>query len=185
MIFQDGALISLSQLTTGTVPSGQVLYARANWADEVDLVVLRGSLDSTVIYGRVVWTVQTDESGEMEDCLGVEFGDGESGRTKAFPMRYNVSSGDYVAATLNRNNSGFSSMVKLQELADVGESAWLTKNTVLVGGRTYTVPANVLCYNADSGTWITLDAALKYAPTADLYASDDNIIRVIEVEYTA
>lgn len=185
MIFQDGSLISLSQLTTGTVPSGQILYARANWADEVDLVVLRGSLDSTVIYGRVFWTVQTDESGEIEDCLGVEFGDGESGRTKAFPMRYNVESGDYVAATLNRNNSGFSSMVKLAELSNVDKSAWIGKSTVLVGGRSYTVPANVLCYNLDSGTWMTLDAALAYAPTANLYASDDGIIRVIEVEHTA
>lgn len=179
MVFQDGNLISLSQLTSGTVPSGQIQYARTNWADEVDLIVLRGELDSTVIYGRVFWTIDDQD----RDCIGVEYGNGS--RTKAFPMRYNVESGDYVAATINRGGTGFSSMVELTELANVSESAWIGKNTVLVGGRSYTVPVNVLCFNEDSNTWISLDAALAYAPTANLYASSDGIIRVIEVEHTA
>lgn len=181
MVFMDGALTNLSQLTSGSVPSGEITYARANWAGEVDLIVLRGSRNSTVIYGWVYWSVDEQD----RDCLGVEFGNGEGGRTKAFPMRYNVQGGDYVAATLNRGGTGFSSMVKLEELKAVPESAWIDKSTVLVGGRSYTVPANVQCYNRDSRTWVSLDEALKYAETANLYASSDGIIRIVEVRHNA
>ena len=73
----------------------------------------------------------------------------------------------------------------LNELANVSKSAWIEKSSVLVGGRSYTVPANVLCYNRDSNSWITLDAALDYADTANLYASSDGIIRVVEVRHSA
>ncbi|MBS5657433.1 S-layer homology domain-containing protein [Oscillibacter valericigenes] len=181
MVFMDGSLINLSQLTSGSVPSGEITYARANWAGEVDLIVLRGSRDSTTIYGRVFWTVDDED----QDCIGVEYGNGDSGRTKAFHMRYNFQGGDYVAATINRGGTGFSSMVALNELANVSKSAWIEKSSVLVGGRSYTVPANVLCYNRDSNSWITLDAALDYADTANLYASSDGIIRAVEVRHSA
>ena len=56
---------------------------------------------------------------------------------------------------------------------------------MLVGGRSYTVPANVQCYNRDSRTWVSLDEALAYAPTANLYASDDGVIRIVEVRHQA
>lgn len=180
-VFMDGTLVNLSQLTSGSVPSGQILYARANWANEVDLIVLRGTRDSSVIYGWVFWTLDDED----RECLGVEFGNGESGRTKAFPMRYNVNNRDYVAATLNQGGTGFSSMVKLTELAAVPASAWMGKTSVVVGGRNYTVPANVQCYNRDSKTWVSLDEALSYAPTANLYASDDGVIRIVEVRHQA
>ena len=127
------------------------------------------------------WTVDDED----QDCIGVEYGNGDSGRTKAFHMRYNFQGGDYVAATINRGGTGFSSMVALNELANVSKSAWIEKSSVLVGGRSYTVPANVLCYNRDSNSWITLDAALDYADTANLYASSDGIIRVVEVRHSA
>ena len=31
------------------------------------------------------------------------------------------------------------------------------------------MPSDVLCYNADTGKWIDLDAALAYSDTANLY----------------
>lgn len=180
-VFMDGALVNLDQFTSGSIPSEQILYARANWAGEVDLIILRGTRDSSVIYGWVFWNVDDQD----RECLGVEFGNGESGRTKAFPMRYNVNGGDYVAATLNQGGTGFSSMVKLTELAAVPTSAWIGKTSVLVGGRSYTVPASVQCYNRDSRTWVSLDEALAYASTANLYASDDGVIRIVEVRHQA
>lgn len=180
-VFMDGSLVNLNQFTSGSIPSGQILYARANWAGEVDLIILRGTRDSSVIYGWVFWAVDNQD----RECLGVEFGNGDSGRTKAFPMHYSVNGGDYVAATLNQGGTGFSSMVKLTELAAVPANAWIGKTSVLVGGRSYTVPANVQCYNRDSRTWVSLDEALAYAPTANLYASDDGVIRIVEVRHQA
>lgn len=180
-VFMDGSLVNLNQFTSGSIPSGQILYARANWAGEVDLIILKGTRDSSVIYGWVFWAVDNQD----RECLGVEFGNGDSGRTKAFPMHYSVNGGDYVAATLNQGGTGFSSMVKLTELAAVPANAWIGKTSVLVGGRSYTVPANVQCYNRDSRTWVSLDEALAYAPTANLYASDDGVIRIVEVRHQA
>lgn len=181
MVFLDGSPVNLSQFTSGSIPDDQILYARTNWAGEVDLIILKGTRDSSVIYGWVFWAIDDQD----RECLGVEFGNGESGRTKAFPMHYNVNGGDYVAATLNQGGTGFSSMVKLKELAAVPASAWIGKTSVLVGGRSYTVPANVQCYNRDSRTWVSLDEALAYAPTANLYASDDGVIRIVEVRHQA
>lgn len=181
MVFLDGSPVNLSQFTSGSIPDDQILYARTNWAGEVDLIILKGTRDSSVLYGWVFWAVDDQD----RECLGVEFGNGESGRTKAFPMHYNVNGGDYVAATLNQGGTGFSSMVKLKELAAVPASAWIGKTSVLVGGRSYTVPANVQCYNRDSRTWVSLDEALAYAPTANLYASDDGVIRIVEVRHQA
>ena len=45
---------------------------------------------------------------------------------------------------------------------------------------TYTVPTDVACYNRDSQSWITLDAARAYASQATLYV-EDGTVRVIEV----
>ena len=50
------------------------------------------------------------------------------------------------------------------------------------GGRTYEVPQDVLCYNLDSREWITLEKALAYADTVNLYAKD-GVIRVVEVKH--
>ena len=192
MIFMDGELVSISQLTSGTIPSGEIKYARMNWADQVDLIVLRGNQDSTVIYGRVFWVVernpvQDEETGESSteyiEKIGVDSG---GKRTDAYKMSYPFQTGDYVAATINRGKTGFSSMVKLTELSNVPRSAWIGETTVLVGGRSYTVAPSVLCYNRDSQTWVTLEQALKYADTANLYTyRDDGIIRIIEVQHKA
>ena len=71
---------------------------------------------------------------------------------------------------------------KLSKLSNVSKNAWIGKEAVTFSGRTYEVPKDVLCYNLDSREWITLEKALAYADTANLYAKD-GVIRVVEVKH--
>lgn len=202
MVFDGGKLIALSQLNAGLIPSGQIQYARTNWAGQVDLVVLNRKTGE--IYGRVFWeTTSTDElvedangkkpgdDGYVEttetkytEKIGVRFGNGADDKVGPFKMRYNVQNGDYVAVTLNRGNTGFSSLIELTRLDDVSKSSWIGQSAVTFGGRTYEVPEDVLCYNVDSQEWTTLEKALAYAETADLFAKD-GVIRVVEVRHSS
>lgn len=189
MIFENGQQISLNQIKNDTVREEQIRYARTNWAGEVDLVVLdRGTGE---IYGRVFWEITrnpvynedgTEGEPEYDEKLGVEFGDGSGDRVGPFGMTYNVRTGDYVAAKINRGGTGFSMLVKLTQLSKVSKSAWIGESAVTFGGKTYEVSENVLCYNLDSKEWVTLDEAMAYADTANLYAKD-GVIRVIEVKH--
>ena len=189
MVFDNGQLISLSQLNTGLVREAQIKYARTNWAGQVDLIVLNRATDE--IFGRVFWETERipvyDDEGnqvdtEYDERLGVEYGNGKDDRVGPFAMRYDVKNGDYAAVKLNRSGSGFSSLIKLSKMADVSQNAWIGKEAVTFGGRTYEVPEDVLCYNLDSKEWTTLEKALAYADTANLYAKD-GVIRVVEVKH--
>lgn len=188
-IYRDGKLVTLNQLSASVVPGAQILYARTNWAGQVDLIVLRGALDDTTIYGRVFWESERtpiyDDDGEptgsyeYEESLGVET---PAGKVGPFKMKYNVQTGDYVAAKLNRKESGFSSLVKLTELKDVSNNAWIGDTAVTFASKTYIVaPDTVLCYNADTQDWVTLERARDYADTMNLYVSD-GVVRIIEVK---
>lgn len=194
MIFQNGVdgaePVSLSSLTDGIIPSGRIAYARVNSAGKVDLIVINSGIDSTVIYGRVYVEIASsevpikNEAGEDDtklvtwETLGVEYGNNK--RTKAFAMRYDVNGGDYVAVTLDRANSGFSSLKKLDETKNVPNSAWTSENLVTIGGRTYKVPSDVLCYNRDMKLWVTLAEAHAYSDHCNIYI-DGGYVRCIEV----
>lgn len=195
MIFQNGVdgaeAVSLSDLTDGVIPSGRIAYARVNSANKVDLIVLNSGVDGTVIYGRVYIEIAStevpikNEAGEDDtklvtwETIGVEYGNGK--RTKAFSMRYDVNGGDYVAVTLNRGGTGFSSLKKLSETKNVPNSAWTSESLVTIGGRTYTVPSNVLCYNRDMKMWVTLAEAHAYAEQCSIY-TEGGYVRCIEVK---
>ena len=65
-------------------------------------------------------------------------------------------------------------------MGTVSKSSWIGKTAVTYGGRTYTVPSGVLCYNRDNGRWITLDEAFDYSERATLYVFD-GMVRIVEV----
>ena len=189
MIFRDGESLSLSDLTSGEIPSGQIIYARANWAGKVDLIVLSGASNSTTIYGRVFWEVERnpvyDGDGERTgvnyvESVGVEYGNGSGDRVGPFRVNYSVKTGDYVVAVVNSRNTGFSTLTKLTELANVPNSAWSGQSAVTVSGRTYTVPSGVLCYNRQTQRWVSLSEAHAYASQSSLYV-ENGVVRVIEV----
>ena len=68
----------------------------------------------------------------------------------------------------------------LTKITKVSNSAWIGRTAVVADGVTYTVPTDVACYNRDSQSWTTLDAARAYASQATLYV-EDGTVRVIEV----
>ena len=71
---------------------------------------------------------------------------------------------------------------KLTKAAGVPNSAWVGESTVNTGGRSYTVSANVACYNASTKTWITLQQAHAFAARCDLFVDDSGIVRAAEVK---
>ena len=188
MLFDDGVLKNLSDLTDVTVPQSRISYARTNANGEIDLIAL--SSTSGELYGRVsVYTETTpevkDESGNVTvpaetttkisvDVNGTTYGPYTSG--------YGVRSGDFVAFKENSGKTGFSQMLTLDKLGEVSASAWIGKTAVNYGGRTYTVPSDVLCWNRDGGSWLDggVEAALAYGGTMSLYVRD-GVVRVIEV----
>ena len=188
MLFDDGVLKNLSDLTDVSVPQSRISYARTNANGEIDLIAL--SSTSGELYGRVsVYTETTpevkDESGNVTvpaetttkisvDVNGTTYGPYTSG--------YGVRSGDFVAFKENSGKTGFSQMLTLDKLGEVSASAWIGKTAVNYGGRTYTVPSDVLCWNRDGGSWLDggAEAALAYGGTMNLYVRD-GVVRVIEV----
>lgn len=192
MVFRNGQDIGLSQLTQDHIPAADILYARTNWAGQVDLIVLGGSEDGTVYYGvavvkRIKIQVKDENGNDPGDddyiettkttqTLAVEYGNGL--RTKPIQNGSLVSNGSFVAMTIK--NDRITALETLTKLPDVSNSAWSGQSAVTVGGRTYTVASDVPCYNSASKTWMTLSQAHGYANTANLYVSD-GVVRVIEV----
>ena len=188
MLFDDGVLKNLSDLTDVSVPQSRISYARTNANGEIDLIAL--SSTSGELYGRVsVYTETTpevkDESGNVTvpaetttkisvDVNGTTYGPYTSG--------YGVRSGDFVAFKENSGKTGFSQMLTLDKLGEASASAWIGTTAVNYGGRTYTVPSDVLCWNRDGGSWLDggVEAALAYGGTMSLYVRD-GVVRVIEV----
>lgn len=181
LIFENGQQVALGQLSQSGVRENRIAYARTNWAGEVDLIVIKNELD--VQFGRAFWEsnkITDPETGEVEwdEKLGVDY---KSGKTDVYGVKYNVSTGNYVAFRINRSQTGFALMEKLGKLANVTDKNWIGKTAVSFGNRTYEVPADVLCYNADSSRWMEdLDTALAFAGTVDLYVYE-GVVRVVEV----
>ena len=203
MLFDDGVLKNLSDLTDVSVPQSRISYARTNANGEIDLIAL--SSTSGELYGRVSVYTETkpgysyqdtnadgtpkvDSSGNpvmitvpaetttkiSVDVNGTTYGPYTSG--------YGVRSGDFVAFKENSGKTGFSQMLTLDKLGEVSASAWIGKTAVNYGGRTYTVPSDVLCWNRDGGSWLDggAEAAIAYGGTMNLYVRD-GVVRVIEV----
>ena len=189
MIFDNGQQVTFSQIKRDIIREEQIKYIRTNWAGEVDLVVLDRGTDE--IYGRVFWDITkipvynedgTEAEPEYDKKLGIEFGNSSSNRIGPFEAGYSVRNGDYVAAKVNQGGTGYSRLVKLTQLTNVSASAWIGKSAVIFNGKTYEVSETVLCYNLDSKEWVTVEQALAYSDTANLYAKD-GVVRIVEVSY--
>ena len=180
MIFDDGVLKNLSDLTDVSVPQSRISYARTNANGEIDLIVLIGTGDE--LYGRVTGvgkrTVHDATFGDYEQQqIAIDSGDGKP-VTK--DSSYSVRSGDFVSYKIV--NDSYTNVTVLDKLGEVSASAWIGTTAVNYGGRTYTVPSDVLCWNRDGGSWLDggAEAALAYGGTMNLYVRD-GVVRVIEV----
>ena len=205
LIFDGGKQVALAELSQSSIRSGNISYARTNWAGEIDLIVLNNSLSDNVIYGRAVvkrttgqkWVPYPGHEDDEEQIDGVngsyrdtssqtiaiEYGNGKT--TKAINSGNSVSNGTFVAVSIKTSSQGnlmFTSFATMSKLSKVSSSAWIGKTAVNYGGRTYEVPSDVQCYNADTGKWMEdLDAAKNYGGTLNLYAYD-GVIRIVEVK---
>ena len=185
MIFENGKEITLDQLTSGVIRSNDILYARTNWAGKVDLIVLGGADNKTVVYGKAIFRehIETPMEGSGEtyftNRLQVEYGNNDK-RTEEFVTGFTTTNGAYIELTVR--NGRVAGVIRLTELRSVPNSAWSGSTAVTVGGRTYRVPADVSCYNKDTGKWMTLSEAHAYASVSNLYVKDGTV-RVIEVRH--
>ena len=184
LIFDGGKQVALAELSQSSIRSGNISYARTNWAGEIDLIVLNNSLSDNVIYGRAVVEFERDpDTGEKTDQkITIQTADKSYGPINS---GNNVSTGTFVAVSIKTSSQGnlmFTSFATMSKLSKVSSSAWIGKTAVNYGGRTYEVPSDVQCYNADTGKWMDdLDAAKNYGGTMNLYAYD-GVIRIVEVK---
>ena len=204
MLFDGGRQIALSELSQTGVNSGRVSYARTNWAGQVDLIVLNNGLAEDVIYGRAVVNSSTSKKWEWKPGheKDEEQQEGVNGNYKETTSQTisietanktygpinsgnHISNGTFVAVSIKTSSQGnlmFTSFATMSKLSKVSSSAWIGKTAVNYGGRTYEVPSDVQCYNADTGKWMEdLDAAKNYGGTMNLYAYD-GVIRIVEVK---
>ena len=180
MVFENGKLVALSSFTNDRVARERIVYARANSANEIDLVVIRAAI-TNAIYGKVI-NMREEERGAgsltfTAKLIEIETGNGTSVEKQAGAK---VNYGDFVEAVI-RDDEAFSSVTVLTKLSKVPFDNWLGKNTVTFANRTYDVPDDVKCYNSDTNLWMdSLDRAMTYADAANLYVKD-GVVRVIEV----
>ena len=185
LIFDGGKQVALAELSQSSIRSGNISYARTNWAGEIDLIVLNNSLSDNEIYGRAVVKFDRDpDTGEKTNQkITIEYGNNKA--TEEINSANSVSTGTFVAVKIKTTANGtliFTSFATMSKLSKVSSGAWIGKTAVNYGGRTYEVPSDVQCYNADTGKWMDdLDAAKNYGGTMNLYAYD-GVIRIVEVK---
>ena len=179
MVYQNGELISLPELTETIYSKEEITYARTNASGEIDLIVLESTGEA--IYGRVTdvteTTVGSDEMAYVERRITIDVNGTETTKVTGYTAKV----GDFVEAV--EKDGKFTPVITLAKLEKVARSSWIGTGAVNFGGMTYTVPADVLCWNADVNDWFTggsVEAALAYGSTMNLYVMD-GVVRVIEV----
>ena len=164
------------------IPNGEISYAHLNWAGQVDIIALGAVGDSATVYGR------TSISLNDQDASYISIYNDQGLAAGPFRSRYDISSGVYVSAVKSNDGTGFSSLKPLTALKEVPNSAWSGESAVTVEGRSYSIPVTVMAYNKDTLSWISgsdgksiVEIAHAYAKKCNMYASEDGVIRIIEV----
>ena len=205
MIYQStssGAqAISLSQITAARIPASGVIYSRTNWAGRVDLIVLSNVTGSDYKFGclRYVIGEETPIYGDKDDpdkITGIKPGTnklsvvtGNGTQLGPFSSSYftvvddaEVHEGDYVGVILNKQENAIETILVLTKFSGVSNNAWSSATSVTIGGRSYTVPSDVLCYNKSSSRWVSLDEARAFATSSTVYTDKSGYVRVVEVQ---
>lgn len=185
-------VLSPSQITTSKIPASGIVYARTDWAGRIDLLLLSNTTGSDYQFGRFNYMSEYEEetpSGKPEvhkATLSIITGNGT--QIGPFDPIYTAvddakfTTGDYVGVTLNRQGTAFETIMALTKFTNIPNSAWASVSSVTIGGRSYTVPSDVLCYNKASGKWVTLDEARAFATSSTVYTDKSGYVRVVEVQ---
>lgn len=202
MIYQSTSsgveTISLSQIPSSRIPSSGVVYVRTNWAGRVDLVILSNVTGSDYKFGRLKHIQEEDQPVYDKDgkLIDVESGSekiiietGNGAQLGPFtPSHYTVVDdvevrvGDYVGVILNKQETLIETVLVLSKYGDISNNAWSGSSSVTIGGRSYTVPSDVLCYNKASSRWVSLDEARAFAKSSTIYTDKSGFVRVVEVQ---
>lgn len=194
MIYQttsDGIrAISLSQIPNNRIPSSGMVYARTNWAGKVDLIVLSNVTGSDYRFGR--FSVIMGDNGKITGVNIITGNDTQLG-SGSFATGFNVEDqkdgeesplrdGDYVGVLLDQQETRIRSLFILTKYGNIPNSAWSSASSVTIGGRSYTVPSDVLCYNKASKKWVKLNEARAFATSSTVYTDKSGYVRVVEVQ---
>ena len=169
--------VNLSDLTDSVIPASRIVFARRNYADKVDLIILNNVTGDAYVYGIVrVEEKQGDDFTYREVTL-------YNGKTTYGPFNYPNfhRSGQWAGLAISSDGERILGTAKLTELKNVSSSAWRSPQLVYVGGVGYTVSDSVICYNRTTGAWITLSDALAFANTMDLIVDENHVVRGVEV----
>lgn len=175
--------LTLDDLGVAIIPNGEISYAHTNWNGQVDIIALGTAGGEATLYGRT--SISYTERGLAYLSIYNDFGKVAG----PFPTNYDIGGGVYVAAVVSdAGTGGYSSLKPLTALKEVPNTAWTGQNAVTVDGRSYSVSPTVMAYNRDTMEWISaaggrsiVEIAHAYANQCNLYASDDGVIRAIEV----
>ena len=177
--------VSLSDLPAVTISSDKVLYARRNYADKVDVLVLENATGNLFTYGRV--TVGETPAGSWDGetfynkTVSVEYGSGKT--TKEYLCAAFSKDGQWGGIVPTADDQKVAAYVVLDQLKNVPVSAWRSDKLVQFDGVAYTVSENVVCYNKTTGRWFdSLGEALVFADRADLYVDANHVVRGVEVQ---
>ena len=184
LIYVDGELKSLSELTEVIIPQSQIIYARTNSSGQIDLIALSGTaINNTIVYGRVKEVLENQTEGTVSGRkITIECG---KGNDVSYLTGFTASVGNFVEIIEGKNEVSekiISSLTVLTKFRNVQTSAWVGTTAINYGGSTYNVPSGVLIWNRDGQSWFTggVDAAISYGGTMNLYVKD-GIIRAIEI----
>lgn len=184
LIYVDGELKSLSELTEVIIPQSQIIYARTNSSGQIDLIALSGTaINNTIVYGRVKEVLENQTEGTVSGRkITIECG---KGNDVSYLTGFTASVGNFVEIIEGKNEVSekiISSLTVLTKFRNVQTSAWVGTTAINYGGSTYNVPSGVLIWNRDGQSWFTggVDAAISYGGTMNLYVKD-GIVRAIEI----
>lgn len=172
LVYDDGKLKSLSELTEIIIPEDQIAYVRTNSSGEIDLIAI-SSADGTVKYGRAMVDANDTTTTITVDC---------GGTTYSYEAYYSVKTGDFVA--FQEDGKRFTQMSAIDSIGKVSRSAWVGTTAINYSGKTYSVPSSVLIWNRDTKSWFigddAVEDAIAYGGTMNLYVKN-GVVRAIEV----
>ncbi|MBQ4371834.1 MAG: S-layer homology domain-containing protein [Firmicutes bacterium] len=180
-IFYNGKETASSELGKYAILGDDISYARRNSDGAIDLLIIPGTKMTTVIYGKSRYDSESR-------TLSITNGDGTFTHSTVYTVSGNAYVGAKEVTTRIRHFDSeetsvmFTECDTLAQLRNVSKTAFSGKTMVTFGGKSYSIPGDVQCYNADSQSWVSFDDAMVYSDTYTLYASEDSVIRIIEVK---
>lgn len=172
------------------VKKENVLYARKNYADKVDILILSATVGDTLYYARAYVTETTTTTGEGDEATTTTktttvLKNGKNDKIAEFTVDRGLSTGQWIGFSLSPTNPNLmTSMVVLKEIKNVSVSDFRDNKTAYVNGTVYTVGSGIdaCCYNRSNQTWLdSFNRALSYGGTMSIYVDDNNVIRAVEL----